>query len=291
MERFLDLGHDIVLLLKNYWPGYLNGIKSTIILAVVATVIGCIIGFACGVLNTIPYAPQDPPLKRFFLKLIRVIIRIYVEVFRGTPMVLQAVFIYYGLPYFGGAQWPSVWAAAIVVVSINTGAYMAESVRGGIISIDPGQTEGAKAIGMNHFQTMTSVILPQAFRNILPQIGNNFIINIKDTSVMFVITFVEFFAFHRYIVGLNLKYFPSATIEMVGYLTLTLLSSFLLRKLEKHLDGADSYELAQADQLTMAAGTYNHPNRGTPFDERSKEKRERIRQGLRNRNGSTRGER
>ena len=291
MERFLDLGHDIVLLLKNYWPGYLNGIKSTIILAVVATVIGCIIGFACGVLNTIPYAPQDPPLKRFFLKLIRVIIRIYVEVFRGTPMVLQAVFIYYGLPYFGGAQWPSVWAAAIVVVSINTGAYMAESVRGGIISIDPGQTEGAKAIGMNHFQTMTSVILPQAFRNILPQIGNNFIINIKDTSVMFVITFVEFFAFHRYIVGLNLKYFPSATIEMVGYLTLTLLSSFLLRKLEKHLDGADSYELAQADQLTMAAGTYSHPDRGTPFDERSKEIRERTRQSLKNRNGSTRGER
>ena len=290
MERFLDLGHDIVLLLKNYWPGYLNGIKSTIILAVVATVIGCIIGFACGVLNTIPYAPQDPPLKRFFLKLIRVIIRIYVEVFRGTPMVLQAVFIYYGLPYFGGAQWPSVWAAAIVVVSINTGAYMAESVRGGILSIDPGQTEGAKAIGMNHFQTMTSVILPQAFRNILPQIGNNFIINIKDTSVMFVITFVEFFAFHRYIVGINLMYFPSATIEMVGYLTLTLVSSFLLRWLEKRLDGADSYELAQADQLTMAAGTYSHPNRGTPFDELSKEQQEQNKKSRRNRNSSTRGE-
>ena len=290
MERFLDLGHDIVLLLKNYWPGYLNGIKSTIILAVVATVIGCIIGFACGVLNTIPYAPQDPPLKRFFLKLIRVIIRIYVEAFRGTPMVLQAVFIYYGLPYFGGAQWPSVWAAAIVVVSINTGAYMAESVRGGIISIDPGQTEGAKAIGMNHFQTMTSVILPQAFRNILPQIGNNFIINIKDTSVMFVITFVEFFAFHRYIVGINLMYFPSATIEMVGYLTLTLVSSFILRWLEKRLDGADSYELAQADQLTMAAGTYSHPNRGTPFDELSKEQQEQDKKSRRNRNSSTRGE-
>ena len=290
MERFLDLGHDIVLLLKNYWPGYLNGIKSTIILAVVATVIGCIIGFACGVLNTIPYAPQDPPLKRFFSKLIRVIIRIYVEVFRGTPMVLQAVFIYYGLPYFGGAQWPSVWAAAIVVVSINTGAYMAESVRGGIISIDPGQTEGAKAIGMNHFQTMTSVILPQAFRNILPQIGNNFIINIKDTSVMFVITFVEFFAFHRYIVGINLMYFPSATIEMVGYLTLTLVSSFILRWLEKRLDGADSYELAQADQLTMAAGTYSHPNRGTPFDELSKEQQEQNKKSRRNRNSSTRGE-
>ena len=175
-------------------------------------------------------------------------------------------------------------------MSINTGAYMAESVRGGIISIDPGQTEGAKAIGMNHFQTMTSVILPQAFRNILPQIGNNFIINIKDTSVMFVITFVEFFAFHRYIVGINLMYFPSATIEMVGYLTLTLVSSFILRWLEKRLDGADSYELAQADQLTMAAGTYSHPNRGTPFDELSKEKQEQNKKSRRNRNSSTRGE-
>ena len=184
-----------------------------------------------------------------------------------------------------------IWLASLLVVSINTGAYMAESVRGGIISIDPGQTEGAKAIGMSHVQTMTSVILPQAIRNIIPQIGNNFIINIKDTSVMFVIGFIEFFATHRNIVGVNLKYFPSAAIEMIGYLCMTLIASFILRLVERLMDGSDSYELVQGDSLTMAAGTYNHPNRGTPFDERSKEKRERIRQGLRNRNGSTRGDR
>ena len=146
---------------------------------------------------------------------------------------------------------------------------MAESVRGGIISIDPGQTEGAKAIGMTHVQTMTSVILPQAIRNIIPQIGNNFIINIKDTSVMFIIGFVEFFATHRNIVGINLMYFPSAIIEMVGYLCMTLLASLLLRLVEKKMDGSDSYELVQADSLTMTAGTYSHPNKGTPFDERS----------------------
>ena len=296
MQRFLDLLQDIARLWQNYWPGYLNGIRSTLILAVVATLIGCIIGFACGVLNTIPYTKQDRPVKRFFLKLIRVVVRVYVEVFRGTPMVLQAVFIYYGLPYFtyNAVQWPSVWAAAIVVVSINTGAYMAESVRGGILSIDPGQTEGAKAIGMTHVQTMTSVILPQAFRNIIPQIGNNFIINIKDTSVMFIIGFTEFFAVHRNIVGNNYMYFQSAAIEMIGYLTMTLIASFLLRLLERRLDGSDSYELAQADQLVMAAGTYSHPSRGTPFDERStegaltEEQRERKRQELkhgRNRGG------
>ena len=188
-------------------------------------------------------------------------------------MVLQAVFLFYGLPYFtdNALKFSSVWAAAIVVVSINTGAYMAESVRGGIISVDPGQTEGAKAIGMTHVQTMTSVILPQALRNIMPQIGNNFIINVKDTSVMFIIGFPDFFAAHRATVGASYLYFPSATVEMVGYLTMTLIASFLLRWVEKRLDGSGSYELVQTDQLTMTAGTYNHPDKGTPVDERSKE--------------------
>ncbi len=291
MERLIKLGQDMVLLWQNYSSGYLSGIRSTLILAVVATVIGCIIGLICGVLNTIPYTKNDPLPKRFVLKLIRVLVRVYVEVFRGTPMVLQAVFIYYGLPYFTSntVQWPSVWAAAILVVSINTGAYMAESVRGGIISIDPGQTEGAKAIGMTHVQTMLSVILPQALRNIMPQIGNNFIINVKDTSVMFIITFTEFFAFHRYITGVNNMYFPSAAIEMIGYLTMTLIASILLRWIEKWMDGSDSYDLVQVDPLTMTAGTYSHPDRGTPFDERSKENRERIRQELKF--GRNRGDR
>ena len=145
------------------------------------------------------------------------------------------------------------------------------------------------AIGMTHVQTMTSVILPQALRNIMPQIGNNFIINVKDTSVMFIITFTEFFAAHRYIVGVNNKYFPSAVIEMIGYLTMTLAASLLLRLLERRLDGDDSYELVQGDQLVMAAGTYSHPSRRTPFDEQSPEYRERVRQELKH--GRTRGDR
>ena len=296
MEKLMELVQDVVVLWSKYYPMYLSGIKNTIILAVVATVIGCVIGLVCGILNTIPYSKNASAPKRFVLKLVRAVVRVYVEVFRGTPMVLQAVFIYYGLPYFTDGQVSfsgnsGIWLASIIVVSINTGAYMAESVRGGIISIDPGQTEGAKAIGMTHVQTMTSVILPQAIRNIIPQIGNNFIINIKDSSVMFIISFTEFFAAHRYIVGVNNMYFPSAAIEMVGYLTMTLIASFALRWIEKLLDGSDSYELVQTDPLTMTAGTYSHPDRGTPFDEHSKEYRERTKQALKNRNGSTRGDR
>ena len=244
-------------------------------------------------LNTIPCAKTDHPVKKFFVGLIRAIVRIYVEVFRGTPMVLQAVFMYYGLPYFtnNAVKFSGYWIPALVVVSINTGAYMAESVRGGIISIDPGQTEGAKAIGMTHVQTMTSVILPQAFRNIMPQIGNNFIINVKDTSVMFIIGFPDFFAAHRAAVGASYLYFPSATVEMAGYLTMTLIASFLLRWIEKKLDGDSSYELVMDDQLTMTAGTYNHPDKGTPFDERSKEYRDNLTQSMKNRNFTARGER
>ena len=166
---------------------------------------------------------------------------------------------------------------------------MAESVRGGIISIDPGQTEGAKAIGMTHVQTMLNVILPQALRNIMPQIGNNFIINVKDTSVMFIIGFPDFFSAHRAAVGASYLYFPSATVEMAGYLTMTLIASFLLRWLEKRLDGDSSYELVQVDPLTMTAGTYSHPDRGTPFDEHSKEHQEKTRQMLKH--GRMRGER
>lgn len=272
-ERVSLLVSDIGSLMSKYGTVYLDGIGSTLLLAVVATLIGCIIGFICGILQTIPYTKNDSPLKRFFLGLIRVIIRIYVEVFRGTPMILQAVFIYYGVPYFSGmkVQFTNIWSVAILVVSINTGAYMAESVRGGILSIDPGQSEAAKAIGMTHLQTMTNIILPQALRNIMPQIGNNFIINVKDTSVMFIIGFTEFFAVHKMAAGATFKYFPSATVEMIGYLCMTLVASFLLRKVEKHMDGADSYELVNTDQLVMTAGTYNHPAKGSPFDEHNVE--------------------
>ena len=273
MEILIQLVNDIGKLWAKYGASYLTGMRNTLILALTATAIGCVIGFLCGVLNTIPCAPGDSPVKKFFLKLIRAIVRIYVEVFRGTPMVLQAVFLYYGLPYFtnGAQRFDNIWAAAILVVSINTGAYMAESVRGGIISVDPGQTEGAKAIGMTHVQTMLNVILPQALRNIMPQIGNNFIINVKDTSVMFIIVFPDFFSAHRAAVGASYLYFPSATVEMIGYLTMTLIASFLLRWLEKKMDGKGDYELVAVDPLVMTAGTYSHPDKGTPFDEQNRE--------------------
>ena len=152
MDKLMQLGYDMSRLWAKYWPDYLTGIRNTLIVAVIATLVGCIIGLICGILNTIPYTKSDAVGKRFILKLIRVIVRIYVEVFRGTPMILQAVFIYYGLPYFSGGAISfkgstGVWMASLIVVSINTGAYMAESVRGGIISIDPGRQSAVFSLG------------------------------------------------------------------------------------------------------------------------------------------------
>lgn len=266
---FTKLFADIAKIWAKYRSSYLAGVKNTIVLAFIGTVLGCLIGFVCGILQTIPVNKNDNPLKKGVVYFIRALIRIYVELFRGTPMVLQAVFAYYGLPYFtnGAMNFSSSWVCAVVVVSINTGAYMAETVRGGILSIDRGQTEGAKAIGMSHFQTMMYVILPQTLRNILPQIGNNYIINIKDTSVMFIISFTELFAAHRAVTGATYQYFPSAVIEMIAYLCLTLTASVLLRLWEKKLAGKSSYELATADQLSPTAGTLNSPLRGSNYDE------------------------
>jgi len=154
-----------------------------------------------------------------------------------------------------------MWFAAFFIVSINTGAYMAETVRGGIISVDLGQTEGAMAIGMNHFQTMMYVVFPQALRNIIPQIGNNLIINLKDSSVLSVIGTVELFYAAKQTAGAYYWYFESMTIAMAVYLVMTLLTSFLLRKWEKKLDGSAIFELATTDTLALTSGMLHGPTR------------------------------
>ena len=235
---------QIAYLLQNYGDSYLKGAAITVAIAVVCTLIGCIIGLACGVVQTIPMEQGDSVVKKAVLLLVRGLLRIYVEVFRGTPMILQAVLIFYGAAFLFGMNL-DMWSAALIIVSVNTGAYMAESVRGGILSIPVGQTEGAKAIGMNHLQTMLYVVLPQALRNIMPQVGNNLIINIKDTSVLFIIGVAELFSVHKGVVGATYAYFPSAVIEMGIYLIMTLVCSAVLRWAERRMDGESEYALVK----------------------------------------------
>ena len=136
MNKFAQLWSDIVECWGDSSSQYLVGALKTIELAVVATAIGCIIGLACGIVQTVPCTKNDNIVKRILLGIVKAIVRIYVEVFRGTPMIIQAIFIFYAIPYFtDGAVNLEVTLAAYLVVSINTGAYMAETVRGGIMSI------------------------------------------------------------------------------------------------------------------------------------------------------------
>ena len=252
----------VVYLLQQYGPSFLRGAGTTMLIAVISTAVGCLIGFGVGIVQTTP-ADKAHPVKYILMKLVRFLLDAYVEIFRGTPMMVQAMFIYYGLAQLFNIHLGTM-EAALFIVSINTGAYMAETVRGGILSIDPGQTEGAKAIGMTHVQTMNAVILPQALRNIMPQIGNNLIINIKDTCVLSVIGTVELFFATKSVAGAMYTYFEAFTIAMVIYFVLTFSCSRLLRLWESRMDGPDSYELydrATTDTLAHTTGLYSYPKK------------------------------
>ena len=241
MEKFAKLFTEIGKLWAKYGGSYLMGIRNTLILALTATAIGCVIGFLCGVLNTIPCAPGDSPVKKFFLKLIRAIVRIYVEVFRGTPMVLQAVFLYYGLPYFtnGAQRFDNIWAAAILVVSINTGAYMAEIVRGGIISIDKGQFEAGRSLGFNYVQTMAYIVVPQVIKNVLPALANEFIVLLKETSVAGYVAVTDLTKGGDIIRGRTFSAFMPLIVVALIYLVMVMFFTWLVGKLERRLRSSD----------------------------------------------------
>lgn len=223
----------IVKIISENGPMFLRGAGVTLLIALIGTVLGSIIGLLIGVVRTIP----KPELKinRIILKIVNGILSVYIEIFRGTPMIVQAMVIYYGSALAFGIDIDRI-VAAIFIVSINTGAYMSEIVRGGIVSIDKGQFEAAQAIGMNHIQTMTNVVLPQVFRNILPATGNEFVINIKDTSVLNVISVTELFFQTKSIAGNNFRYFESFFVACVIYFVMTFTVTRILRYVERRLD-------------------------------------------------------
>lgn len=263
-----SFGGRIIYLLQQYGPSFAKGAGVSMWLALVGTLFGCIIGFLVGIVQTIPVDKNDSTAKKILIKIVKFILACYVEFFRGTPMMAQAMFIYFGSAAVFNINM-SMWFAAIFIVSINTGAYMAETVRGGILSIDPGQTEGAKAIGMTHVQTMINVILPQALRNIMPQIGNNLIINIKDSSVLSVIGVIELYYAAKQTAGAYYWWFEAMTVAMVLYLIMTFVFSRLLRFWESKLDGPASFDLATTDQLAHTSGNYSYPGEGSFDKERN----------------------
>lgn len=231
--------NDVINIVTKYYPQLLSGVGSTMLIALTSTVAGLVIGLLTGIIRTAPYSPNA--LLRTLHKLLNAVIAVYVEIFRGTPMMVQAMVIYWGYAFASGGSTLPLIPSGIIIVSINTGAYMAEIVRGGIISIDRGQFEGAMSIGMTHSQTMFKVIIPQVIRNILPSVSNEFVINIKDTSVLNVIGVTELYYFAGIIKRQSFQTFQTYLVICVVYFILTFTVTRLLRWAERRLDGSDSY--------------------------------------------------
>ena len=202
---------------------------------------GRVFPLLAGIIRTVPLSKS-----RFLAavqKVINVIITVYVEVFRGTPMMVQAMVIYWGFAFANGGNTLPLIPAGIFIVSINTGAYMTEIVRGGIISVDRGQFEGAYSLGMTHWQAMIHVIIPQVLRNILPSVSNEFVINIKDTSVLNVIGVMELYYMAGKIQTMTWQIFETYLVICVIYFVMTFSITRLLRLCEKKLSGKDSYTI------------------------------------------------
>ena len=227
---------QVTKILKDNWPQFLRGAGLTLIISITGTIAGLIIGLLIGVYRTAPTA------KNKALALLQTLfgwfLNVYIEIFRGTPMIVQSMVIYYGTAQAFGVSIDRT-IAAIFIVSINTGAYMSEIVRGGIFAVDKGQFEAATALGMTHNQTMRKVVLPQVVRNILPATGNEFVINIKDTSVLNVISVVELYFSGNTIATQTYQYFQTFTIIAVIYFVLTFTVTRILRYVERRFDTDD----------------------------------------------------
>ena len=235
----------VAFLLQKYGMLFLRGTGMTLLVALTGTAFGFIIGLLVAIVRATSPMPAHghrtaaAAVRSALLKAVQLLLAAYIQVFRGTPMIVQAVVLYYGAQYAG--VFMDTTFAAIFIISINTGAYMAEIIRGGIFSVDKGQFEAAHAIGMTHWQTMTTVVLPQAIRNILPSVGNELIVNIKDSSVLNVISVSELFFQAKSAAGAYYRYFEVYFIIAVIYLILTLTVSRILRFIEQKMDGPDNY--------------------------------------------------
>lgn len=227
---------QVTKILKDNWPQFLRGAGLTLLISITGTIAGLIIGLLIGVYRTAPTA------KNKALALLQTLfgwfLNVYIEIFRGTPIIVQSMVIYYGTAQAFGVSIDRT-IAAIFIVSINTGAYMSEIVRGGIFAVDKGQFEAATALGMTHKQTMRKVVLPQVVRNILPATGNEFVINIKDTSVLNVISVVELYFSGNTIATQTYQYFQTFTIIAVIYFVLTFTVTRILRYVERRFDTDD----------------------------------------------------
>ena len=228
----MEFIREVLGIISQYYSYLLSGVGYTMLIALIGTAAGFLIGLITGVIRTAPRSKNA--VVRVLHKIVNAIIAVYIEVFRGTPMMVQAMVIYWGYAF------------------LNDGATLPLIPAGLIISVDKGQLEGAYSVGMTHAQAMVKVVIPQVLQNILPSISNEFVINIKDTSVLNVIGVTELYYMAGVIKRINLQTFQVYTVICVLYFILTFTVTRLLRLAEKKLAGSDSYTICGSGSDSQA---------------------------------------
>ncbi len=229
MSFFTQIG----LLLEKYYPFFLEGVKNTLIIAFASVVIGVFFGTLMAIMRM----SKIKPLKWISCA--------YIEFIRGTPLMVQLMFIFYGLPMIG-ITFPDIsfipnfsrFMAGIVAMSMNSCAYVAEIIRSGIQAVDSGQLEAARSIGFKYGESMTIVVLPQAVKNILPALGNEFISVIKESSIVSVIGIADLMFRTNDVIAVTYRSLPCLAIAACMYFVLTFTGGRLISFLEKRMKHA-----------------------------------------------------
>lgn len=190
--KTIEIFTKIIDLFVKYLPSFLDALKLTL----QATILSLIIATALGIVFCL--------FKQSKIKPLQWLSNIYISIIRGTPLLVQILFIYFGMPMAFDFRWNKL-IACVVIMSLNAGAYMTELIRGGIEAVDKGQMEAARSLGMSYGQAMRKIILPQAFRLMMPSIINQFIVTLKDTSLLSIIGYRELTQNAQIIVANNME--------------------------------------------------------------------------------------
>ena len=220
---------------EDRWQQYLEGVGVTIMATAMALAIGVVLGVLVAVVRTAHDQQRPGRPRNFFLGVVNLICKVYVTVIRGTPMLVQILIM--GMVIFASSR--NYTLVGALTLGINSGAYVAEIIRGGLMSLDPGQSEAGRSLGLNYIDTMRFIVVPQAFKAILPALGNEFIVLLKDTSMISVIGGQELVFFAKNLV--NRTY--DAMFPLVGaaviYLVRVMIFTWLQGKLERRLRQSD----------------------------------------------------
>ncbi|MGL5153058.1 MAG: amino acid ABC transporter permease [Clostridium sp.] len=219
--------------IQEYIPQYFDGVKYTIIVSLITVFFGVLFG-------SLLYFMKSSKFNICGIKPLKIISIVYIEIIRGTPMLLQIMMMYAGSKMFFGIDL-SAFTSAIIAISMNSAAYVSEIIRAGIDAVDMGQMEAARSLGMTKIQAMKLVVIPQAIRNILPAIGNEFVTIIKESSMASVIGVGELMFVSKYITGATYKAFEPLMVAAVFYFVLTFSLGRAMAYLERRLKADDRH--------------------------------------------------